>query len=319
MKMHKTLFVLLLALSVMLYGCENAKAPAWLKPGKPKIEKKAQPKKVKGTVLLLVNERVITLEEFNERVEAFNSEIRASRDIPDSVKEDYLIKTIEDQKRLLDEIAKTELLIGEAIERGLDRDEGVLKAVKALKEQLLLAKLIEAERTKVEVGARKIGDFYETNKGAFIVPEERRASMIVVPTEGKGKELLIQLLQGIDFATLARANSMDESGKQGGDIGFIVKKSPFPQPDKKTMFEKFEQAAFSLELNKASTIFKGPAGFYIIKVTEIKDARQLLLLDVYSDIEQGLTLKGQDDALKALIGNLRKVSNIIVHEELLKE
>jgi len=315
---YRTLFVLLLALSVMLCGCEDVKAPAWLKLGRPKTEEKAQPKKVKGTALLSVNERIVTLEDFNERVQNFNNEIQASRDIPDSVKEDYLIKTVEDKKRLLDEIAKTELLIGEAIERGLDRDEGVVRAVKALEEQLLLAKLIEAERTKVKLGAKEIENFYEINKGAFVVPEERRVSMIAVPSENKGKELLIQLLQGIDFAALAKANSIDKSGQQGGDIGFIVKKSPFPQPEKKTMFEKFEQTAFSLELNKTSTIFKGPDGLYIIKVTEIKDARQLLLSDVYSDIEQGLTLKGQDDALKALIGNLRKVSNIIVHEELLK-
>ncbi len=316
--MYKALFVLLLGLSVMLCGCEDIKAPAWLKPGRPKTEEKAQPKKVKGTALLSVNERIVTLEDFNERVQNFNNEIRASRDIPDSVKEDYLIKTVEDKKRLLDEIAKTELLIGEAIERGLDHDEGVLKAVKALKEQLLLAKVIEAERAKIKLDSNQIGDFYEANKGAFVVPEERRVSMIVVPSESKSKELLIQLLQGADFAGLAKASSLDKSNSAGGDIGFVVKKSPFPQPEKKTMFEKFEQIAFSLELNKPSTVFKGPDGFYIIKVTEIKDARQLLLSDVYSDIEQGLTLKGQDDALKALIGNLRKVSNIIVREELLK-
>ena len=31
------------------------------------------------------------------------------------------------------------------------------------------------------------------------------------------------------------------------------------------MFAKFEEVAFDLELNKPSTIFKGPDGFYIIK------------------------------------------------------
>ncbi|MBL7092307.1 MAG: peptidylprolyl isomerase, partial [Candidatus Omnitrophica bacterium] len=114
-------------------------------------------------------------------------------------------------------------------------------------------------------------------------------------------------------------NSTDKSAGQGGDIGFIVQKMPFPQPDKKTMFEKFEEVAFTLELNKPSAIFKGPDGFYVIKIVEIKEARQRPLSEVRSDIEQGLLFKKQDEALKTLIGNLRKSANVIVHEELLRD
>jgi len=316
--MVKIAISLLLVLALGLSGCDNINLPDWLQFGKGRRQATQATAPVVGTVLLSVNSRVVTLEDFNERVNNFNNEIQGSKDIPDSVKENYLIRSVEDKKKFLNEIAKTELLIDEAVERGLDKEKDVAQALKALKEQLLLAKIIEVERAKINVSAKEIENFYNVNQEAFIVPEERRVSMIAVPSEAKAKEILIQLLQGADFAGLAKVNSTDQSAASGGDIGFVVKKSPLPQPNKKTMFEKFEQLTFTLELNKPSAIFEGPNGFYITKVTEIKQARQLLLSEVYSDIEQGLMLKRQDDAINTLIGNVRKVSDIIIHESLLK-
>ena len=313
------MYVLSILAFTVLSGCGEGRVPSWFKFGKPKAEKESRPEEVEGTLLASIGARIVTLEDFNNRIQAYNAEIQASRDIPDSVKPNYLIKTAEDKKRLLEGMTERELLIGEAIERRLDKDKDLLKAVKALEEQLLFAKIIETEKAKVNVTAKEIENYYNMYKDAFTIPEERKVAMIVLPTEPKAKEILISLLQGGDFAALARTNSTDKSASNGGDIGFIVQKSPFPQPDKKTMFEKFEEVAFALELNEPSTIFKGPGGFYLIKVTGIKQAHQRLLSEVYSDIEQGLMLKKQEDALRTLVGNLRKTTNIIVHDELLRD
>lgn len=302
-----------------LAGCGEG-GIKWFQFGKPQPQVEPEPEAVEGTVLATVNSRVITLEDFNKRIETFNRGVEASKDIPDSVKANYLIKTGEDKQGLLSGIVERELLISEAIDRGLGEDKDLLRAVEDLKEQYLFAKMIELEKAKVSVASKEVENFYNSNKAAFAVPEEKKVSMIVVPTESRANELLILLLQGQDFAALARDNSIDqESAKKGGDIGFIVRKSPFPQPDKKTMFEKFEQVAFALELNKPSTAFNGPDGYYIVKVTEVKEARQMLLSEVYQDIEQGLLLKKQEEALQALLGNLRKAASITVHDELLKE
>ena len=320
MSRTKLIICILLGLSLTaLYGCGEGKMPNWLQFGKARVEKKSlESEKIEGTVLASVNGRVIALEDFNRRIEAFNSEIQASKDIPDSVKANYLITTVEDKKRLLEGMVERELLIAEAIDRKLDKDKDLLKAVKELKEQLLFAKMIDSEKAKVGITSKEIENFYNQNKEAFKISEERKVSVIVVPSENRAKEILIQLLQGGDFATLARENSTDNSASSGGNIGFIVQKLPIPQPDKRTMFKKFEEVAFSLELNKPSAVFKGPDGYYLIEVTEVKAARQMLLSDVYNDIEQGLLLEKQKEVLDTLVGNLRKSSNIIVHEDLLK-
>lgn len=321
MRHFKLLLILLLMLSATLSGCGDWQVPDWLKFGKrqPQVARRPQVEEVKGTVLVSVNGRIITLEDFNSRIEAYNKEIQASRDIPESVKSNYLISSAEDKKALLDQMVERELIIAEAIARRLDQEEEVARAIKALKEELLYGKLVGSEREKIVVSSKEVENHYNMYKDAFAIPEERRASMIVVPTEQQAKEILIQLLQGSNFAALARERSSDESAKQGGDIGFIVRSLPFPQPQKKTMFAKFEEIAFGLDLNEPSTVFKGPNGFYLIKVTEIKKERQMLLSEVYSDIEQGLMLKKYEDSYKALIGNLRKSSNIIVHDNLLLE
>lgn len=320
--MRRILISLLSVFILLLSGCGEGRIPAWLRFWQRKaveVEKEPEVKEVKeeveGTVLVSVNGRIITLEDFNARVQALNAEIKASPDIPD----DQLIRTAEDKKRLLDGVIERELLIAEAIERGLDKDKELLKVIKALKEQMLVAELIELEKAKIEVTTKEIEDYYELFRDAFIVPGERRVSVIVVPTEAQARELLILLLQGSDFAALARTHSTDESASRGGDIGFIVRQTPFPQPGKKTMFKKFEEVTFALELGQPSTIFRGADGFYIVKVTEIKQERQMFLAEVFDDIKQGLLLRKQDDALRSLIANLRRDSNIITYDALLRD
>lgn len=307
----------------LLAGCDNL--PSWLNFGQPKVEEtssapeEAPAAQDEGTLLASIKGRVITLEDFNERIDAYNKEIESSKDIPDSVRANYLIKNPEDKKRLLDGMVERELLVAEAISRGLDKDKDLLKAIEALKTQLLFSKMLEVEKAKASVSAKEVESYYNLYKDAFKVPEERKVSMIRVPGEDKAKEILIGLLQGADFAEAARVNSADPSAPSGGDIGFIVQKGALPQgTDKKTMFDKFEEVVFSLELNAPSAIFKGPDGFYIVKVTEIKASRQMPLVEVSKDIEQGLLLKKQEEALKSLIDNLQNSGNVVVHKELLK-
>ena len=318
--MSKGLLCFLVALAMTLVaGCGEQGPLSWFKLSPPQIERPPESEEVSGTVLASIDGRKITLEEFSSRIEAVNNEIMASTEISASVKESYLIKDFVDKKNVLDKMVETELLIAEAIRRGLDKDKQLVEAVKALKEQLLLAKIVEAERAQAKITTKEVEEYYNMYKDAFAIPEERRVSMVVVPTESKAKEILISLLQGYEFSNLAKSNSSDESSASGGDIGFIVRKLPFPQPEKKTMFEKFETVAFALELNKPSAIFAGPNGFYIIKVSEIRPARERLLSEVYANIEQGLTLKKQEEALKSLIANLRRVGNIIVYDQLLRD
>jgi parvulin-like peptidyl-prolyl isomerase len=288
--------------------------PAQPKPAQPKL---MQPRRVQGTVLATVNRRIITLEDFTARIDMLNKDVYATEGLSDKLKEANLIRTVDQKKDFLRQMEDEQLLVSEAIDRGIGRDKDVARAIRVFEEQLLMTKMLEAEKAKIVISSQEVNDFYNSNKVFFLEPEERKVSVIVVPGEDKGKEILMNLWQGGDFAALARANSRHESAGRGGDIGFIVPQMPFPQPGKKIMFEKFEEVAFSLGLNKDSMLFKGPDGFYIIRVTQTMPSRQKPVAEVYNDIEQALLIKKQTEALDALLGNLRKAAKIVVNEKLL--
>ena len=86
---------------------------------------------------------------------------------------------------------------------------------------LLVVSLIKQEADKISVTSKEIEDYYNTYKDQLKEPEEISIREIVLATEQEAKDVLVQLLQGADFATLANARSTSKSAKNGGDLGFV--------------------------------------------------------------------------------------------------
>lgn len=86
-----------------------------------------------------------------------------------------------------------------------------------------------------------------------------RASHILVETQEEAEQLLSQLMQGADFAELAKQHSRDRaSGDKGGDLGMFGKGDLRPE---------FEDAVFRLKVGSMSGIVKTDLGYHIIKRT----------------------------------------------------
>lgn len=118
-----------------------------------------------------------------------------------------------------------------------------------------------------EVIAKSVDDgevkaFYDEHVARKQVEEEVRARHILVESKAKAQELHQKLLQGADFAELARQNTEDPGSKdQGGDLGFFVKGQMVPP---------FEEAAFALKPGEVSQPFETQFGWHIVKL----DARR---------------------------------------------
>jgi len=298
---------LVFSLSLLGLGCE--KLPEFLKFGRPKeIEvAKALPLVEEGEVLARINDRVITLKEFNQKIEA----------LPEELKDIYL-KDSEAKSAFLDELINRELLIKEAIDRRLDYDKEVARIITAFKDQILFESIIARESEKVEVTPPEVENFFNIYRDRFVVPEERRVRTILLATEEEAKSVLIELLKGADFATIAKERSTGPAKENGGDVGFIVRKTTFTPPDKKTMFPQFEQAAFSLDLGRVSSIVKGPDGYYILKLEEKKEAKQRTLYEVWDDLEKEILVMKQGQVIVKLVDDLRKKAKVEIREELLE-
>jgi len=199
------------------------------------------------------------------------------------------------------------LLYQEALDRGLDRNETVLRVLEKNKRDLLVVELIREEVDKIEVSSKEIEDYYNAYKEQLKEPEERNIREIVVPTEQEAKDILIQLLQGADFATKALERSKSSSAKDGGDLGFI-------QKGKKSL--QFDAVAFSdsLEVGKISSIFKGPDGYYIVKLEAKRGGKQKSLSEMWDDIKRGLTFLKQQDRIDNLVSKLSREARLEFYE-----
>ena len=99
------------------------------------------------------------------------------------------------------------------------------------------------------------------------MPNEIRASHILVDTKSRSKEeaqaviegIISDLQDGSEFAKLAEEHSDCPSGSDGGDLGNFGKGAMVPE---------FEKAAFNLEVDETSDAVETSFGVHLIHRTE---------------------------------------------------
>ncbi|MDP2921113.1 MAG: peptidylprolyl isomerase [Candidatus Omnitrophota bacterium] len=154
---------------------------------------------------------------------------------------------------------------------------------------------------------------YETNKDKLNVPDEVKASHILIkagekatPEEKqKAKEkidaLRARLMSGEDFVKLAKENSEDGSAANGGDLGFFRKGE---------MVKPFEDTAFGLEKDQISPVVETQFGYHIIKVIDKKTAHTLTYEEVSKDVENFLMNKNKRDQVNKTVEGFKKGAKI---------
>jgi peptidyl-prolyl cis-trans isomerase C len=171
-------------------------------------------------------------------------------------------------------LEKLYILSEEGRRRKLDETHAY-KVQSTLNDDQVLANLVVAQvgaDTKVdEAEARKyynehIADKYEEVTARHILIRVKGSKVPVKPGAkdltdeealAKANDLRKRILAGEDFATLAKAESDDSSGANGGSLG------AFPRG---RMMPSFEQVAFALKPGELSEPVKTDYGYHIIKV-----------------------------------------------------
>ena len=135
---------------------------------------------------------------------------------------------------------------------------------------------------------KEIKTYFEENSSEFQQPAQVKASHILISIDKKATEeekstaklklenIKKEIMQGADFADMAKKHSQDPGSKnKGGDLGFFKRG---------TMVKPFEQAAFSMKKNELSDIVESSFGFHLIKVTDKKPEKKSTLDDVKEKI-----------------------------------
>ena len=302
-----TILVTLLALIGFIAGCEQLEKilspkKTTAKPVAQAATQKAAEQKVQGTLLAKVNDKAITLEEFQQNIqnlEALSPEIK--------------VDTFDLKKSLLDEMVNQELLYQEAKSRGIQNRQEIKDLADGYMRGLMVRQLLIDVTENIAVDPQEIEGFYNQYKDFLGEPEQRHVREIVVSSEDEAKQILVSLLQGGDFASLASEKSISDTKQNGGDLGFITR------GQKGEEYTKFDEIAFSTELNQPSTVFKGPQGYYIVKIEEIKASKVKPLTEVWDQVKNSLLPLKQQQRVQELIDKLKSNSTIEVKEELIQK
>ena len=154
---------------------------------------------------------------------------------------------------------------------------------------------------------------YETNKESLNVPDEVKASHILIKADEKAapeekqkakekiEALRARAMSGEDFAKLAKENSEDGSAPNGGDLGYFRKGD---------MVKPFEDTAFSMEKDQLSPVVETQFGYHIIKVSDKKAAHTLTYEEVSKNIEQFLMNKHKREEINKTVEDLKKNAKI---------
>jgi len=194
-------------------------------------------------ILMTIGDKEITLEEFERIYNKNNSNVAETQQTP----EEYL-----------DLFINFKLKVLEAENLGMDTTEKFLNEFNNYKEQLAKPYLTDdetKERLMKEAYERMKYDVHVShillNMGNSISPED------TLLRYNRALEIRQRILDGEDFATVAKATSDDPSARMnGGDLGYFT---VF------TMVYPFETAAYNLEDGEISMPVRTRHGYHILK------------------------------------------------------
>ena len=198
--------------------------------------------------------------------------------------------------------------------------------VKTLEAQnFTLGEFKEKEMEKIIVGAMrsknvktnsiisptKIDEYYRKHRDEFTSKEQIKLRMIMVsghkdtasaPAQKElAEEVLGKLASGAEFDQMAQMYSEDSTKDNGGDWGWI---------ERKTLAEPLEKFAFNMPIGRISNIIDYAGNYYILKVEDKHGGATKSLTEVRADIEKKLIQEEAQQIQERWIASLRQKAYI---------
>jgi len=274
-------------------------------PGKENPISTSAEIKTNGPLLARVNNWAIGLDDFKNYLKSLEPLARTQK---------IDINNVDFKVKFLNDLIKNQILAQVAIDRGLDKSDDVLRALRDTRDTLLAAKIRDELERNVSVSYAEIKAFYDKNKELFKKPQEAKVREIVIDNEPIAKEVLVKILQGENFDSLARQYSTAVSKDKGGDRGWLT-----PTPDDVRKNTKFWTTVAGLGKDELPKLFKGEDGkFYIIKVDDIRGGQEMSLSEIEKDLEKALKADKIEQEENKVIDEFKRKARVEKSEDLLK-
>jgi len=270
--MRKLAWMLPIFIVPLLWGCGGA--------GKGNKEKEK--------VLAVVNGTPITEGMFQEEASSLPPYVRP------------ILETPNGKMEFLESLITRDLLMEEAVRRGIDRREDVRKRMNQARKSIVLDALLREISEKAPgLSEDSLRKFYDSNQASFRVGERVRASHILFKDPAQAGDAARKAKAGTPFEEL-----MKIAANEGGvtaDLGMV----------ERGKYDKaFEDAVFSAPSGSVVGPVKTTYGFHLIRVGERKPAGLQVFEEVREQIAAELREQAQRDAFEELLARIRKQSSI---------
>lgn len=244
-------------------------------------------------VLAMVSSQPITLKQFNAKIAKLPP---------------YYKAIIERNRKIyLDDMIIERLFYEEAVRKGVNTDPEVVDLVNEAKRKIIISKYIQNEiDRKVKVSDLEMKEFYDSNRDDYMTPELWRASHILVSSEAQAQALRGDVEKGASFEELAKKYSIDATANRGGDIGYFRVGQLIPA---------FEKACLKLQSGEVSDVVHTQFGYHLIKLTDRREPAAESFEKVRPAIEGELRKKKREEAMNALVLDLKSRYNVIVEDD----
>ncbi len=245
---------------------------------------KGKPEKI----LAVVNGQAITETSFEEEAKSLPPYVRP------------ILETPAGRMQFLESLITRDLLMQEALRRGIERREDVRERLNMARRSILLEALLQEVSEKAPgLSDEALRKFYEANPGSFQVGERVRVSHILFKARGQAEETTRRAKGGTPFEEL-----MKGAAKEGGitaDLGLI----------ERGKFDKaFEDAAFAAPTGSVSGPVKTVYGYHVIRVGEKKPAGMQPFEEVKGQILSDLREQAQRDAFETLLAQMKQQAKV---------
>jgi peptidyl-prolyl cis-trans isomerase C len=251
---------------------------------------------------------VITVEELDRRL----------AEMPPHGRSQYMSET--GKEEYLEGLSRFELLVSEAIRRGLHKDPRVVHAAKGALVQGLLEQL-DAEPSGSDIDEAQLRVLYDEHRQQFERPERLRLLVIVMKDRAQLERLRLQIekLPKADFAgfgELAARSSEDvESRQLNGDLRYLT----LQEVATKLGPRAAEAASLLRNSGDLSKLVETPGGHVLLKLQD----REAALHRGFEEVREELRAKKRAELraakLEALLGSLKKSEGYILDEAALRK
>jgi peptidyl-prolyl cis-trans isomerase SurA len=294
-------------------------------------------------IVARVNNQIITLSDYQKAAQGLEEEVRQDCQtctpeqlqtelkerqknlLRDMIDQQLLIERAKDMNidveadlvKRLDEVRKeNNLATMEDLEKAVEKQGIVWEDYKQqMKNGLLTQKVIQQEvGGRMDIGPDEIKKYYDAHKQDFNRPEQVDLSEIFLSTEGKTPEEIAaiktkaddlhkRIVNGDDFAELAKRHSEGSTAQDGGELGTYQRGQ---------LAEQLADAVFKLDKNGITDVIQTRTGFEILKVNEHYQAGVQPLDKVSDQITNIIYKQKMDPAMRDYLAELREESYVTV-------